>query len=205
MKVVSGSSSSFTFDEGSYLKHTEFRHQDLQPENILFAGVVVYGSSIRINFDSNAITSIAWSPDGSLLAVSFTDDTICMWDTNTEQQIRRLEAHTDFISHLSFSFDNRFLTSKSDDGTVRLWNLDVWEEAQTLYESSSSSFLGSNVVFHPSLPVLATSGELDHVIRIWQLDFEAIRRGGSATPNAHYSNAKVVLVGDSGVGKSGLG
>ncbi len=43
------------------------------------------------------------------------------------------------------------------------------------------------------------------MIRIWHVDVETILRHAPATTTAHYTNAKVVLVGDSGVGKSGLG
>ncbi|HJU54463.1 MAG TPA: TIR domain-containing protein [Pyrinomonadaceae bacterium] len=57
--------------------------------------------------------------------------------------------------------------------------------------------------FHPQLPVLATLGEGDTIIRIWELD-EALLLG-QAQEGVHYTTAKLVLVGDSGVGKTGLG
>ena len=61
------------------------------------------------------------------------------------------------------------------------------------------------MAFHPTAPTLATLGEKDRVIRIWDLDFAILLGTAPATPSFHYTNAKVVLVGDSGVGKSGLG
>jgi small GTP-binding protein len=51
--------------------------------------------------------------------------------------------------------------------------------------------------------MLATLGEIDTIIRIWELD-EALLLG-RAQENVHYTTAKLVLVGDSGVGKTGLG
>lgn len=51
--------------------------------------------------------------------------------------------------------------------------------------------------------MLATLGEDDTVIRIWELD-EALLLG-QAQESVHYTTAKLVLVGDSGVGKTGLG
>src|SRR4029077_4140233 len=63
----------------------------------------------------------------------------------------------------------------------------------------------------PRLPMLATLGEYDRIIRIWELD-EALLLGASLFGSAegkqqsvHYTTAKLVLVGDSGVGKTGLG
>ncbi len=43
----------------------------------------------------------------------------------------------------------------------------------------------------------------DSIIHIWKLDSAVLLRQ-EAEPGAHYVNAKVVLVGDTGVGKSGL-
>jgi small GTP-binding protein len=51
--------------------------------------------------------------------------------------------------------------------------------------------------------MLATLGEKDTIIRIWELD-EAVLLG-QAQQSVHYTTAKLVLVGDSGVGKTGLG
>jgi GTPase SAR1 family protein len=60
------------------------------------------------------------------------------------------------------------------------------------------------VAFHPTKPILATLGERETVIRIWQLDVDAILDAQPPEETAQYKNAKVVLLGDSGVGKSGL-
>lgn len=58
------------------------------------------------------------------------------------------------------------------------------------------------MAFHPQLPILATLGENDSILRIWELD-EAVLLG-QAKENINYTTAKLVLVGDSGVGKTGL-
>ena len=72
-----------------------------------------------------------------------------------------------------------------------------------LDEPGPSNNFNASIVFHPQLPLLATLGEEDTIIRIWEFD-EAILLG-LAQDNIHYTTAKLVLVGDSGVGKTGLG
>ena len=103
-----------------------------------------------------------------------------------------LEAHTDTVISVSFSSDGIFFGSKSHDGSVRLWRCDTWEVVAILAEPTSS-FLPPNIAFHPKGHVLATLGEKDTVIRIWDLD-DTILLGRES-----------VKIGDSGVGKTGLG
>src|SRR5436305_9652052 len=59
--------------------------------------------------------------------------------------------------------------------------------------------------WHPALPLLATIGQQGDTIAIWHLDLEYLLGVATSPETVHYTNAKVVLVGDSGVGKSGLG
>ncbi len=58
--------------------------------------------------------------------------------------------------------------------------------------------------FHPYLPRLATLGEEDSVVRIWDLDIDTLLQRQSANKFISYTSAKIVLVGESNVGKSCL-
>jgi small GTP-binding protein len=71
-------------------------------------------------------------------------------------------------------------------------------------DSVYASFVYAGLAFHPSLPILTTSGESDRIVNIWQLDVDKLISATSAD-SVHYTTAKVALVGDSGVGKTGLG
>jgi small GTP-binding protein len=151
---------------------------------------------------SGACYSIANSPDGQFLASGHVNGMIYLWDSKTGKLIKILEGHTASVTSISYSSDGLILATKSKDHTVRLWSTNTWKPLVIIQESHSTS-ITSGLAFHRSLPILATLGEDDTIIRIWNLD-EALLLG-QAQESIHYTTAKLVLVGDSGVGKTGLG
>jgi WD40 repeat protein len=69
------------------------------------------------------VLSVAFSPDGQLLASGSWDDTVILWDVRTGERVRTLEGHTDDVNSVAFSPDGRLLASGSGDGTVILWGV----------------------------------------------------------------------------------
>jgi len=144
--------------------------------------------------------SVAWAPGGAVFASGAVDGTIMLIDG--KGRTRLLEGHTAEIGALSFSASGKLLASKSLDGTVRVWRCDTCETVAVLREGVGR--LPTSIAFHPSEDVLATTDEIEHGIRIWDLDLAALLRARPVGKSVHYTNAKAVLVGDSGVGKSAL-
>lgn len=116
----------------------------------------------------------------------------------------QLEGHTGPVGALAFSSDGRLLASRSHDGTLRLWRTDRWELVATLDDESTGS-LPMALAFHPAEPLLAATGEGERAVRLWRIDVDALLAARPPAATVHYANAKVVLVGDAGVGKSALG
>jgi WD40 repeat protein len=69
------------------------------------------------------VLSVAFSPDGSILASGGEDRLIRLWRVSDGRLLRLLSGHTEAVSQLVFSPDGTLLASGSRDGTVRLWGI----------------------------------------------------------------------------------
>ena len=160
--------------------------------------------------------SVIFDPTGEKLASCGHDQTVKLWNTRTGRLLRTLEGSVDGLHGLKFSPDGRLLAVKegahggAGERHIRLWRTDTWDEVARIRVSSSALVHQESVDFHPTLPILAAS--LDTIraekglsqIHIWELDYRVLLDQKPAVPSSHYINAKVVLLGDTGVGKSGL-
>lgn len=167
---------------------------------------------------TNWIFDLAWLTQQHTLhlVAASGDQSICLWDIDTGRTTRILEGHTNSVQCVALTSDQQLLASKGADDTVRLWRTDTWERVAVLPEPAST-YWPSGLAFHPHLPLLALVGSdpdaryeaRDTLIHIWELDL-ALLLGTSpqactAPAAVHHTTAKIVLVGDSGVGKTGLG
>ncbi|KAG2739212.1 WD40 repeat-like protein [Suillus brevipes Sb2] len=82
------------------------------------------GELLNILKHDRRVMCLAWTSDGKKL-ISGSFDPIRIFDTATWQQIAVLEGHTQRITSISLSSNNRLLVSASWDKTARLWNLDT--------------------------------------------------------------------------------
>ncbi len=69
-----------------------------------------------------AVTSLAFSPDGTLLALGLDDYTVRLLDVSGGE-VTRLEGHTGPVQAVAFSGDGTLLYSAGEDGTVRVWGI----------------------------------------------------------------------------------
>jgi small GTP-binding protein len=153
--------------------------------------------------NASGIYSLAWSPDGKKLAFGTFNRKIEVWVPENDRKIAVIEEHTGFLTSVSFSSDGSLLASKGSDGYVILWRADTWEKVGIL--NASAKDWESGMTFNPKAPALAILGEEDQVVYILDLDVVELLGTSPRTESVHYTTAKLVLVGDSGVGKTGLG
>ena len=87
-----------------------------------------------------------------------------------------LEGHTGAVASVSYSSAGHVIASMSTDKSVRLWHSDTCEMIAIIPGSGSNSWV-PGLAFHPRRAILATLGEPDTVIRLWDLDLTALLGG----------------------------
>ena len=170
-------------------------------DGIVYLWDVDAGSALRsITDHKDMVRVVVWSRDGNTLATGSNDCTVRLYSAQG-MELRVLEAHTKGISDLSFSSSDILFASRSWDNTIQVWRCDTWDTLATLHvRVSPISFSGMS--FHPDDLLLAAHDDTAGRLRLWKVILpDTPADGGSSF---HYKNAKIVLAGDTGVGKTGL-
>ena len=131
--------------------------------DVNFAGSDLAGSVFTDTF--GGITSVAFSPNGKLLAASTGEGQIRVWRTADGQPLLTLSGHKHFVWSIAFSPDGQILASGSGDLTVRLWDVHTGQNLKTL--SGHTEGIRS-IAFSPDGQTLATCGHTQQA-RLWDV------------------------------------
>jgi len=112
---------------------------------------------------TSLVNTVAFSPDGKILASGGGDNAIRLWDVRAGRQIKSLVGHTGYLLSVVFSPDGKTLASGSFDKSVRLWNVETGEQLKSLEGHDGFVF---SVAFSPDGKILA-SGSYDNTVKLW--------------------------------------
>lgn len=77
-------------------------------------------------------SSIAFSPDGTRIAIGDIEQWVTLYDTATLQVEKVLSGHSGLITAVVFSHDGKWMASTAKDRTIRIWDLRTGQTIRTL-------------------------------------------------------------------------
>jgi WD40 repeat protein/DNA-binding SARP family transcriptional activator len=120
--------------------------------------------------------TVAWSPDGRMLATAGGNGTVAVWRTSDWEEITTLHADTSWATTVAFSPDGSLLAAAGLDArAVTLWDVATWKLAGRL----PHPIFTASVTFDPKGRTLTTAA-YDGNLRLW--DVASRRQIGPALP-----------------------
>jgi WD40 repeat protein len=114
---------------------------------------------------THGVYSVAYSPDGKIIASGSDDNTIKLWKVATGKPLKTLKGHTQGVRTVAFSPDGTLLASGSKDKTVILWDVSTGSRIRSLVGHAAEI---SAVVFSPDGTTVA-SASFDRTIKLWNV------------------------------------
>ncbi|HDS29066.1 MAG TPA: WD40 repeat domain-containing protein, partial [Candidatus Acetothermia bacterium] len=123
------------------------------------------GEDVRTLDDhTDLVRSVAFNPEGTLLASGSKDSTIKVWDVESGEVLATLAGHVGMVRSVLFSPDGTLLASAGADGAVRFWDVGSWAELLVLAHPDEVN----SVAFSPDGALLVTACD-DTRVRLWDV------------------------------------
>ena len=92
------------------------------------AGNPEWKGQVKIKLSSEA-SSLAYSSDGSRIAVGHSDGRVSIWNARSGELVKELNAHSKEVNSVQFILQDAKLFTMGDDHRARLWSTSDWSEA----------------------------------------------------------------------------
>jgi WD40 repeat protein len=153
---------------------------------------------VTLHGHARAVQGVTVTPDGLTIVSASIDRTLKVWDLAEGECKATLEGHAGAVWGVTVTPDGLTIVSASDDRTLKVWDLATGKCKATLQGHARAVW---GVAVTPDGRTIVSASE-DRTLLVWpqpQTDPLIEEAEGD-----RYTNAKVILVGETGVGKTGL-
>ena len=112
------------------------------------------------------VRTLAFSPDGKMLAGGSNLGAVHLWDAHTGTKLFTLKEHNNKIRALAFSPDGKTLASGSANGKIILWDTGNGKQNSTNIAEPRATV--SQLLFSPDSKILV-SGDGSGILRLWDV------------------------------------
>ena len=113
-----------------------------------------------------AVTAAALDPAGWLAVVGRADRTAVVWDVESDQSVRPLQGHADWVTSAVFRPDGRRVATAGADGTARVWDPVTGQSVLTVRGHAAAVYC---VAYSRDGGRLVTAGG-DGTARVWDVE-----------------------------------
>ncbi len=144
------------------------------------------------------VMGVAITASGDLAVSGSSDSTIRVWDLVSGKKNAILEGHTSQVASVAITPNGKRLVSGSFDKRVKVWDI---LSGFCLATFEHDALVNSVALTWDGLK--AISGSDDWTVGVWNLQ-EYVQEENQTSETTRYTNAKVLIVGETGVGKTSL-
>jgi WD40 repeat protein/serine/threonine protein kinase len=112
--------------------------------------------------------TLAFSPDGAMLAAGTMDGDVILWDRTNDREQRLSRAHVEAVRRVAFRPDGRWLATAGVDRVARIWECPALQPVRALHGHDRPLL---SLAFNPAGDRLVT-GSFDGTSRVWDLTRE---------------------------------
>jgi len=117
----------------------------------------------RLPPQTGQIVTVAYRPDGKVLAFGSIDQSIGLYDPGSGNPVGTIHAAQGKIAHIAFSPDGKRIAAAGDDRTARIWDA---ETGKLLHTFRGHAERVTWIEFRPDGRLVATASA-DRTIKIW--------------------------------------